>query len=101
MNHTPALSSGEVDSFSAAMANVRPGDPYDPASSYGPLAMERQLERVQGHFLKGEFSAENCWVTLDDTPRYHAALSVRGAQLQEYARAITGKMTLSLNGLRI
>ena len=43
-----------VDSFSAAMANVHPGDPYDPASSYGPLAMERQLERVQGYIAKGK-----------------------------------------------
>jgi aldehyde dehydrogenase (NAD+) len=43
-----------VDSFSAAMAKVRPGDPYDPASSYGPLAMERQLERVQGYIAKGK-----------------------------------------------
>jgi AsmA-like C-terminal region len=65
-----------------------------------------RLDNVQGHFLKGELSAENCWVTLDDTPRYHAALSVRGAQLQEYARAITGKQsyrggidaTIDLNG---
>jgi AsmA-like C-terminal region len=52
-----------------------------------------RLDNVQGHFLKGELSAEDCWVTLDDTPRYHAALSVRGAQLQEYARAITGKQS--------
>ncbi len=43
-----------VDSFSAAMAKVQPGDPYDPLSSYGPLAMERQLERVQGYIAKGK-----------------------------------------------
>jgi betaine-aldehyde dehydrogenase len=43
-----------VDSFTAAMAKVQPGDPYDPASSYGPLAMERQLERVQGYIAKGK-----------------------------------------------
>jgi aldehyde dehydrogenase (NAD+) len=42
-----------VDSFSAAMARMQPGDPYDPASSFGPLAMERQLERVQGYVAKG------------------------------------------------
>jgi aldehyde dehydrogenase (NAD+) len=43
-----------VDSFAAAMAKLTPGDPYDPASSYGPLAMERQLERVQGYIAKGK-----------------------------------------------
>jgi betaine-aldehyde dehydrogenase len=43
-----------VDSFSAAMARLKPGDPYDPASSFGPLAMERQLERVEGYVAKGK-----------------------------------------------
>jgi acyl-CoA reductase-like NAD-dependent aldehyde dehydrogenase len=43
-----------VDSFSAAMAKLTPGDPYDPKSSFGPLAMERQLERVQGYVAKGK-----------------------------------------------
>ena len=43
-----------VDGFSAAMAKLRPGDPYDAASSFGPLAMERQLERVQGYIAKGQ-----------------------------------------------
>ncbi len=43
-----------VDGFSAAMAKLQPGDPYDAASSFGPLAMERQLERVQGYIAKGQ-----------------------------------------------
>jgi aldehyde dehydrogenase (NAD+) len=43
-----------VDGFSAAMAKLRAGDPYDAASSFGPLAMERQLERVQGYIAKGQ-----------------------------------------------
>jgi aldehyde dehydrogenase (NAD+) len=43
-----------LDSFSAAMAKLRPGDPYDPVSSFGPLAMERQLERVQSYIAKGK-----------------------------------------------
>src|SRR6202012_5119325 len=30
-----------VDGFATAMAKVRPGDPYDPASSFRPLAVER------------------------------------------------------------
>jgi aldehyde dehydrogenase (NAD+) len=42
-----------VDSFSAAMAKLTPGDPYDPRSSFGPLAMERQLDRVQGYVARG------------------------------------------------
>jgi betaine-aldehyde dehydrogenase len=42
-----------VDGFAAAMAKLNPGDPYDPASSFGPLAMKRQLERVQGYVGKG------------------------------------------------
>jgi AsmA-like C-terminal region len=52
-----------------------------------------RLDNVQGHFLKGELVGENCWVTLDATPRYHAALSIRGAQLQEYARTISGRQS--------
>jgi betaine-aldehyde dehydrogenase len=43
-----------VDSFAAAMKQLRPGDPYDPAASLGPLAMKRQLERVQGYIAKGK-----------------------------------------------
>jgi betaine-aldehyde dehydrogenase len=43
-----------VDSFAAAMAKLQPGDPYDPASSFGPLAMGRQLERVQGYIETGK-----------------------------------------------
>ena len=66
-----------------------------------------RLDNVQGHFLKGELLGENCWVTLDATPRYHAALSIHGAQLQEYARTIAGRQSyqgtidakVELNGL--
>ena len=43
-----------ADSFASALAGFRPGDPYDPASSFGPLAMERQLERVRGYIEKGK-----------------------------------------------
>jgi aldehyde dehydrogenase (NAD+) len=43
-----------VDSFSVAMAELQPGDPYDPTSSFGPLAMERQLERVQRYVESGK-----------------------------------------------
>ena len=43
-----------ADSFSAALAALRPGDPYDANSQLGPLAMKRQLERVQGYVAKGK-----------------------------------------------
>jgi aldehyde dehydrogenase (NAD+) len=43
-----------VDVFSAALGALQPGDPYDPASHLGPLAMARQLDRVQGYIAKGK-----------------------------------------------
>jgi betaine-aldehyde dehydrogenase len=43
-----------VDGFVEVMRTLTPGDPYDPASRIGPLAMERQLERVQGYIAKGK-----------------------------------------------
>lgn len=36
-----------------AMGRIRVGDPNDPASQMGPLAMRRQLERVEGYVQKG------------------------------------------------
>jgi aldehyde dehydrogenase (NAD+) len=36
-----------------AMAQVKIGDPNDPATQMGPLAMERQLRRVEGYIAKG------------------------------------------------
>jgi acyl-CoA reductase-like NAD-dependent aldehyde dehydrogenase len=35
------------------MKQVRIGDPYDPATMMGPVAMKRQLERVEGYIAKG------------------------------------------------
>ena len=52
-----------------------------------------RLINVQGRFLKGEFMGEDCWVTLDANPHYHANLSIRGAQLQEYARTVSGRQS--------
>ena len=37
--------------------NVRPGDPMDPATSYGPLANRQQLEKVLGYISAGAKSA--------------------------------------------
>ena len=42
-----------ADAFVEAMRGVKVGDPYDPASQMGPLAMERQLRRVEGYIAKG------------------------------------------------
>jgi hypothetical protein len=49
-----------------------------------------RLVSVQGRFLKGDFWGEDCWVTLDANPHYHARLSIRGAQLREYALTVSG-----------
>ena len=42
-----------ADAFAAALGGMRAGDPYDPAVQLGPLAMARQLERVEGYIAKG------------------------------------------------
>jgi hypothetical protein len=53
-----------------------------------------QLDSVRGRFLKGDLlAADACWITLDATPRYHAALSIEGALLEEYARTISGRQS--------
>ena len=52
-----------------------------------------RLVSVQGRFLKGDFLGEDCWITLDANPHYHAKLSIHGAQLQEYARTISGRQS--------
>ncbi len=44
--------------------------------------------------LGGEVLADDaCWINLDATPRYHVALSLRGARLEEYARTISGRQS--------
>jgi hypothetical protein len=51
-----------------------------------------QLKSVKGRFLGGNLLAEDaCWIELDAAPRYHAAMSLAGAELQEYARTISGR----------
>ena len=42
------------DAYIAAISGVKVGDPMDPATQMGPLAMQRQLERVQGYIAKGK-----------------------------------------------
>ncbi len=43
-----------VDAFVQELNAVRVGDPSDPQTQMGPLAMKRQLERVEGYIAKGE-----------------------------------------------
>ena len=40
-----------VDALVSEFQRIRVGDPYDPASQMGPLAMARQLERVE-HYIE-------------------------------------------------
>jgi acyl-CoA reductase-like NAD-dependent aldehyde dehydrogenase len=42
-----------VDALAATFSQVRVGDPFDPASQMGPLAAERQRDRVEGYIAKG------------------------------------------------
>ncbi|WP_068186845.1 aldehyde dehydrogenase [Mycobacterium sp. UM_CSW] len=42
-----------VDALAAAFSAKRVGDPFDEQVEMGPLAMRRQLERVQGYVEKG------------------------------------------------
>jgi acyl-CoA reductase-like NAD-dependent aldehyde dehydrogenase len=42
-----------VEALASAFSRVRVGDPFDPATQMGPLAMERQRDRVEGYIAKG------------------------------------------------
>jgi len=42
-----------ADALAAAFSAVQVGDPFDPATHMGPLAMERQRDRVEGYIAKG------------------------------------------------
>jgi aldehyde dehydrogenase (NAD+) len=42
-----------VDALAAAFCAVKVGDPFDPASQMGPLATERQRDRVEGYIAQG------------------------------------------------
>lgn len=43
-----------VEAFAAALAAARVGDPFDPASDMGPIALERQRERVESYIATGK-----------------------------------------------
>jgi aldehyde dehydrogenase (NAD+) len=42
-----------LEALASAFSKVRVGDPYDPASQMGPLAAERQRDRVEGYVARG------------------------------------------------
>jgi len=42
-----------LDALAASFSQVRVGDPFDPSSQMGPLAIERQRDRVEGYIAKG------------------------------------------------
>jgi aldehyde dehydrogenase (NAD+) len=42
-----------VEALASALAAVRVGDPFDPSSEMGPLATQRQRERVEHYIEKG------------------------------------------------
>jgi aldehyde dehydrogenase (NAD+) len=42
-----------VDALSSIFSQVRVGDPFDPQSQMGPLAMQRQRDRVESYIAKG------------------------------------------------
>jgi aldehyde dehydrogenase (NAD+) len=42
-----------VEALAAALAGVQVGDPFDPSSQMGPLATQRQRDRVERYIAKG------------------------------------------------
>ena len=47
-----------AEAIAGEMARVRVGDPTDPETQMGPLAMKRQLARVEGYIEKGKAEAD-------------------------------------------
>jgi aldehyde dehydrogenase (NAD+) len=42
-----------VDTLASTFSQVKVGDPFDPQTQMGPLAMDRQRDRVEGYIAKG------------------------------------------------
>ncbi len=42
-----------LDTYLAAVSNIKVGDPFDPATQMGPLTMARQRDRVEGYVAAG------------------------------------------------
>ena len=43
-----------VDALAESFRQIRVGDPFDPATQMGPLAIARQRDRVEGYIAKGK-----------------------------------------------
>jgi aldehyde dehydrogenase (NAD+) len=43
-----------IEAYTAAVRQMRVGDPFEPSTQMGPLAMERQLHRVRGYIESGK-----------------------------------------------
>lgn len=43
-----------LEALAASFGRVNVGDPFDPATQMGPLAMSRQRDRVEGYIAKGK-----------------------------------------------
>jgi acyl-CoA reductase-like NAD-dependent aldehyde dehydrogenase len=43
-----------VEALASTFSKVKVGDPFDPETQMGPLAMERQRDRVEGYIAKGK-----------------------------------------------
>jgi len=43
-----------VDALAESFRQIRVGDPFDPSSQMGPLAIERQRDRVESYIAKGK-----------------------------------------------
>jgi acyl-CoA reductase-like NAD-dependent aldehyde dehydrogenase len=43
-----------LDAYVGAVQGTKVGDPFEPETQMGPLAMKRQLDRVQGYIAKGK-----------------------------------------------
>ena len=43
-----------VDALASSFSQIKVGDPFDPATQMGPLAIERQRDRVEGFIAKGK-----------------------------------------------
>src|SRR5207245_1026561 len=54
VNILTAERDASVDGPSDNFRNVRVGDPFDPATQMGPLAMRRHRDRVEGYIQKGK-----------------------------------------------
>ena len=80
-----------VEALRAELGALRVGDPYDPQSQMGPLAMKRQLARVEGYMEKGK--AEGAQLVCGGR---RASAPSRGYYFQPtlFARA-TSRMTIA------